>query len=321
MTQKTKYLTKVALAFSLSLLIMFLLVLPRMATAQDWDRDEAYRVENFSLSGGGSLEVETSGGHIQVEGSNGDEVRVEMYVTRRGENLLPEDTDLEDFDITIAQSGSRITASAEGSRSDDWRFWRNNNLSISFVVYTPHDMQSTLRTSGGHITVRGLNGRQEVRTSGGHLELTDLMGEVEARTSGGHIEIARFEGTMSARTSGGHISAEDADGAIDLHTSGGHIELADVGGTVEARTSGGSIEADLSSITESVDLRTSGGHITITVPGDRGYNLALRGSRVRSQLSNFSGEVERDQIDGSINGGGPQITARTSGGTVRLNFR
>ncbi|MDZ7772646.1 MAG: DUF4097 family beta strand repeat-containing protein [Balneolaceae bacterium] len=320
MTQKTRYLTKVALAFSLSLLIMFLLVLPGKATAQDWDRDEAYRVENFSLSGGGSLDVRTSGGHITVEGSDGDEIRVEMYVTQRGKHLLPEDTDLEDFDITIEQSGSRITATAEGSRND-WRFWRNNNLSISFVVYTPRDMQSTLRTSGGHITVSGLNGRQEVRTSGGHLELNDLMGEVEARTSGGHIEIARFEGTMSARTSGGHISAENANGVIDLHTSGGHIELADVGGTVEARTSGGSIEADLDSINESVDLRTSGGHITITVPGDRGYNLALRGSRVRSQLTNFSGEVERDEIDGSINGGGPQITARTSGGTVRLNFR
>lgn len=321
MNKKSIYLTKIALALSLALLFMILLVIPsRAADRANVQDDEPYRVETFSLRGGGMLDVRTSGGHITVLGSDSDNVRVEMYVRRRGKNLLPEDTDLDEFEIQIGKSGHRISASAKGERENDWRFWRSNNISISFVVYSPRQMESDLRTSGGHIEVKGLEGAQNIRTSGGHLDLGGLAGNVTARTSGGHIEIADFEGSMEARTSGGHISTDNASGTIKLRTSGGHINLARVSGTIEASTSGGSIEADITSITESVDLRTSGGHVTITVPEGVGYNLALRGSRVRTDLQNFSGEVERDEVEGTINGGGAQIAARTSGGTVRLRF-
>lgn len=69
-----------------------------------------------------------------------------------------------------------------------------------------------------------------------------------------------------------------------------------------------------------LDVRTSGGHVTVSVPGGVGYDLELRGSRVRSDLANFSGQLERDEVEGTVNGGGARLFARTSGGTVRLNF-
>lgn len=303
MTQKKNYLLTIALALCLSLIMTILLVIPMKGysatTVQD---EEPYRVERFSQPGGGMLDVRTSGGHITVRGSDTDETRVEMYVRQGGNYLTPEDTGLEDYEIDISQSADRVTASAEGERENDWRFWRNDNISISFVVYTPRAMESTLRTSGGHI------------------ELGELQGTVAARTSGGHISIDGFEGDLEARTSGGHINTRNANGTIHLRTSGGHIELARVSGTIEASTSGGSIEADITSITESVELRTSGGHVTVSVPGGVGYDLELRGSRVRSDLTNFSGQLERDEVEGTVNGGGARLFARTSGGTVRLNF-
>lgn len=321
MTQKKNYLLTIALALCLSLIMTIMLVIPTKGhsttTVQD---EEPYRVERFSQPGGGMLDVRTSGGHITVRGSDTDETRVEMYVQRGGDYLTPEDTGLEEYEIDISQSADRVTASAESERENDWRFWRNDNISISFVVYTPRAMESTLRTSGGHIEVTGLKGTQELRTSGGHLELGELQGTVAARTSGGHISIDGFEGDLEARTSGGHINTRNANGTIHLRTSGGHIELARVSGTIEASTSGGSIEADITSITESVELRTSGGHVTVSVPGGVGYDLELRGSRVRSDLSNFSGQLERDEVEGTVNGGGARLFARTSGGTVRLNF-
>jgi DUF4097 and DUF4098 domain-containing protein YvlB len=147
-----------------------------------------------------------------------------------------------------------------------------------------------------------------------------MKGTVDARTSGGHIEIRDFSGQMDARTSGGHIEAENAEGRINLRTSGGHISLRDLSGSVEASTSGGSIEADLNNIEDFVDLRTSGGHINISVPDGIALNLDLKGNRVSTKLSNFTGEVERDEVHGSINGGGPKLTARTSGGSVRISY-
>ncbi|MDR8393163.1 DUF4097 domain-containing protein [Aliifodinibius sp. S!AR15-10] len=320
MTARNIYITKVLAAFGLALLISFLMVLSATAksNATNTNIDDPYRIEEFNISTPGELEVKTSGGHITVEASETNTVRVEMYVQRNGRDLSPSDTDLDDFDIDISQSGDKVTAIAE-RRGKVWN-WGRNNISVSFVVYTPREMKTDLRTSGGHIAASGLDGDQRLSTSGGHLEMTTLKGTVDARTSGGHIEIRDFSGQMDARTSGGHIEAENAEGRINLRTSGGHISLRDLSGSVEASTSGGSIEADLNSIEDFVDLRTSGGHINISVPDGIALNLDLKGNRVSTKLSNFTGEVERDEVHGSINGGGPKLTARTSGGSVRITY-
>lgn len=318
MTARNQYKARVALAFALSLLITVLIVVT--ASAHTLTKDDPYRVEEFSISGPGKLEVQTSGGHITVEASESNRVRVEMYVRKNGRELSSSDTDLDDFEIEISKSGNTIKAYARRDNGRGWKFWNNNNLSISFVVYTPREMSTDLKTSGGHIETRGVSGNQKISTSGGHLELANLMGTVDARTSGGHIDITDFEGEMNARTSGGHIDVQNAGGSIKLRTSGGHIDLKRISGTVEASTSGGGINADIASVGQFIDLRTSGGNVNISVPAGIGLDLDLKGSRVRTELKNFSGEVERDEVEGSVNGGGPKISARTSGGTVRISF-
>lgn len=318
MKTRRSYLSNIIVAIGLSFIITLLFILPARGMSIDQSADDAYRIEEFSINTPGDLEVRTSGGHITVEASETNTVRVEMYVRRNGRELTPSDTDLEDFDIEISQSGNRITAKAE-RQGRGWN-WGRNNLSVSFVVYTPREMRTDLRTSGGHISVNGVDGDQKLSTSGGHLEMVNMKGTIDARTSGGHIEISDFAGQMDARTSGGHIEAENAQGTIKLRTSGGHISLRELAGSIEASTSGGSIEADLTSIEQYADLRTSGGHINIDVPENIGLDLELKGSRVNTNLKNFSGNVERDEISGSINGGGPKLTARTSGGSVRIRF-
>lgn len=321
MTARNNFLTKVGIAITLSLLFVFTLMSSAKTSNSNPSQDEPYQVESFELNSPGTLDVQTSGGHITVEGSSSNSVRVEMYVRKNGQNLLPEDNSLENWDINITQSGSSIEAIAKRLNKNQ-RFWNdNNNVSISFVVYTPREMSSNLKTSGGHITTRGLSGNQQVATSGGHLELTNLKGTIKARTSGGHIDISDIQGDINARTSGGHIDIRKAEGSIRIKTSGGHIELADVGGSVEASTSGGGISADLNSIGQFIDLRTSGGNININVPDNIGLDLNLRGSYISTNLKNFSGEVDRDEVKGELNGGGPMISARTSAGTVSLSFQ
>ncbi len=318
MNARDIYTNKWITAFTLSFLWFLILIVP--VSARTSDRDDPYRIEEFTLNSPGNLEVKTSGGHITVQASESNRVRVEMYVTRNGRELSPSDTDLSDFDIKISQSGNKVAAIAQRKNNRRWKFWNNDHIAISFVVYTPQEVSSDLKTSGGHIEVSGLNGNQEISTSGGHLNLSGIRGIMDARTSGGHIEVRDFEGEMSARTSGGHIDVEQAEGSINVRTSGGHINLENVSGTVEASTSGGSITADLNEVGQFVNLRTSGGNVNISVPGNTGFDLNLKGSYVSASLENFSGEVERDEVEGQLNGGGPQISARTSGGTVSVSF-
>ena len=89
---------------------------------------------------------------------------------------------------------------------------------------------------------------------------------------------------------------------------------------MEAKTSGGSIDAEIVSPEDYIDLRTSGGSITVTVPKNNGYDLDLDGNRVRADLENFKGDMDKDAMRGTMNGGGTKVSARTSGGSVSLRY-
>ncbi|HLR24457.1 MAG TPA: DUF4097 family beta strand repeat-containing protein [Fodinibius sp.] len=291
-------------SFIILLALLMTIVASVPVTAQQTFQDEdPYRTESFTLSEGGALNVQTSGGHITVKGAEGNNLRVEMYVHKNGRMLSPADTDLSEWEIEISQSGQQVKAIAKRNNSGWNLFGGSNQQSISFVIYAPRKINTELSTSGGHISIQKLVGNQQLKTSGGHLN------------------ISQVKGTVDASTSGGHINVDGSSGELMLKTSGGHITLADVGGVIEAKTSGGNISADLNTIDEHAKLKTSGGNIAITIPENTGLDLDLKGSYVNASLDNFSGTTDRNEVEGELNGGGPGLSAKTSGGVVTLSFK
>lgn len=308
---------KVQVAATMIFTFVIMLTAVKMGWAQS--SSDAYKVERFAVKDNVKISVETSGGSIDVIGKNTDEVTVEMYVRKRGDYVKANEEDLKDWDILIFESNNQVTAQAKRKKKNGWN-WGRNNPSVSFVVYTPKQSTSDVRTSGGSIEFLNLTGNQVGRTSGGSISAEGIQGDLEVRTSGGSISLREVEGSANARTSGGRIKAESITGNIDVRTSGGSISLEGINGSVDASTSGGSINAEVTSPNGFIDLRTSGGSITVAVPKGRGYDLDLDGNRVRADLDNFQGEIEKDEVKGSLNGGGVRIKARTSGGSVRLNY-
>ncbi|MEQ9264087.1 MAG: DUF4097 family beta strand repeat-containing protein [Balneolaceae bacterium] len=292
--------------------LLVMLVSATSIVAQD-----AYLTEEFGVSNNVKVEVKTSGGSIEVVGENSDEVRVEMYVRKRGKYIDPDEADLKDWEITIEKSGNTVSAIA---KREGRNRWRSDNYSISFKVYTPANAVTDLRTSGGSISLENLNGTQYAKTSGGSIKAESIGGDVELKTSGGAITINEIEGSVDANTSGGRIRAEDISGGITAKTSGGSITLAGISGNVEAKTSGGSINVEVLNPDNYIELRTSGGSISVTIPKDQGYDIDLDGNRVRADLENFRGAYEKDEIEGTLNGGGTKLTAKTSGGSVNLKY-
>lgn len=280
--------------------------------------DEPYRVERFNVAPGGELYVKTSGGSIKVEGGNGSEVKVEVFVRSsrwKGDRL--EEELRENYELSVEKSGNRVEAIAERTSKS----WTGSGISISFVVKVPTEFECDLKTSGGSISLTGITGdKEKVKTSGGSLNLSDIKGDVEAHTSGGSINVDEFSGSLYARTSGGSIKIDDARGDIDVSTSGGSIKLYGLSGSVTAHTSGGSITAELDQLEEQLSLKTSGGSVKAIVPSGLGLDLDLRGNKVNTKLSNFSGESKNNKVVGTINGGGIPVNLATSGGSVTLEF-
>lgn len=297
------------------------IILTFISSADAQNSDRAYRIETFNTIDSPSVTIVTSGGSIDVIGQHSGEVRVEMYVRRNGRYLDSSDTDLSDFDIEIDSNGNTVVAEADRRDRTGWNlFGSGRNISISFVVYAPQNSSVSGNTSGGSVSAENITNTVSLRTSGGSINLADLAGEIDARTSGGSINVDNVSGTLSARTSGGSVSANYVDGVADLRTSGGSIRLENISAKMSARTSGGSIRADFLTFVDDIDLQTSGGSITIDVENVSDFDLDLRGNRVNTELRNFTGEFERDHIEGRIGNGGPKITARTSGGSVNLDY-
>jgi len=235
---------------------------------------------------------------------------------------------LERFPIKFEQRGNDVYVTADARDDNLWRrFWNDvgKKLRIRYVCRVPEVYNVQLKTSGGSISVNDLEGRVVSRTSGGGLSFDNIAGDIEGRTSGGSIRIGEVFGDSHIHTSGGSITIDRARGSVDAHTSGGGITVMEVMGAIQAETSGGSIKAHISRQPEdSCRLTTSGGSVTITMAEDIRVDLDARtsGGSVRTDFPvTVQGKIKSSSLKASINGGGPELYLRSSGGSIILKKR
>ena len=343
--------------FFLTLMSATLFAFTSLAHTRNDDRQEPYQTKTFSGKIN-AVRAETSGGSLTIEGGTDMNAKVEMYVRPNnwnGKNNLDKaeiEERLRDYDVSITQEGSTIVAIAKRrGNNNDWK----KSLSIGFKFYTPRNVSSDLRTSGGSISLATLTGNQKFRTSGGSLSMSDIKGNINGQTSGGSIHLDRCNDNIDLQTSGGSIEAKTSSGTMRLHTSGGSIRLTDLRGTIDAQTSGGSVngsdidgdlkastsggsvrlanvsgsldastsagsvDVSITKLTGPIRLSTSAGNINVNMPLNKGISLNLSGNRIKIPLNNFSGNTEKDRVKGTLNGGGIAVNLSASSGNVYVN--
>ena len=177
-----------------------------------------------------------------------------------------------------------------------------------------------LRTSGGSLTIEDLSADVDGDTSGGSVYVRDAAGAVRVRTSGGGIEAARIHGSLDADTSGGSVRIESVTGDVKAHSSGGPIRIFDAGGRVDADTSGGGVEVVFAKGNgRGGRIESSGGGITVSIDPSVHLDIEAHAEGIRSDLPlAMHGEISRESLHGTLNGGGPPLRLETSGGSVHI---
>lgn len=298
--------------------------------------------KTYGVKSGGSLTVLSEFGAIEIQ--TAEQEKVEVVVTKESKSKLVKASQeaLEDFELAFEHEGSDVHI--RGAFKQGWEHWQKqlNRLKIHFLITVPQqyniDVNTTnggisvanltgdvrVRTSGGSLCFEGITGEVWGHTSGGSIETVNVTGDVHVRTSGGSLRLGAIQGFVSGRTSGGSIKVVDCSGGTDVRTSGGGIWLGNIGRNVTARTSGGSIQAAMATQPQSeCSLRTSGGAITCTLIPDVAVDLEVKTSGGRASTdfaveSTIQGKVPKNRLEGSINGGGPLLKLRTSGGNIHL---
>lgn len=286
------------------------------ATAQAANADVVRR--GFTVGAGGTLHLDVRGGNVRVV-TGGTGVAVEVQREARGADG---DELLRAHKIDFAQNGNDVSITSTQNRGrNSWFNW-NEGLRVQWNIRVPANYNVDLRTAGGNIDVTDLSGKLDAKTSGGNIDLARIRGPVAVNTSGGSITIETASENVVARTSGGSIEITDVQGTIDANTSGGSIELLRVANTVNAHTSGGSVTASfIRQPTGDSSLTTSGGDIDVKLAPSIRATLDARasGGSVDSDVAvTVTGRQQKGSLTGSINGGGPALKLRSSGGSVSL---
>lgn len=316
---------------SVSAIILFLSVsLPATAVERNVEK-------SFNVKRGGTLHLNSDLGSVDIKSHARDTVQVKVdLVAHTSSDSRAEDI-FENFKLSFNNTDKDVTI--VGDIAEKW-FWRNNRLSVHFDITVPEQYNLEVKTGGGRIIVDDIKGQVEVKTSGGSIRLGNIDGELDARTSGGYISVedvtgnsyvktsgggirvGKVKGNLEATTSGGGIDVDGVDGDLIAHTSGGHLKLLNVSGGLVGDTSGGPIVAELTKqVTDRVELRTSGGGIQLSVPADFKADLdaSTSGGHVYTDIPvTVHGHLSKSSINGKINGGGPEVRLRSSGGGIRI---
>ncbi|MBI2517051.1 MAG: DUF4097 family beta strand repeat protein [Opitutae bacterium] len=305
--------------------------------------------KTFTVQPGGNLKALTQGGDIVVQTADINEVRITARETIRAGTEQEADDMLKKLTLTLEQHGNDVTAEAKyAERPFGFHFGSWPPVQVDFTVTLPKrfnaDLETSpadkqgrvsaglikasinldLHTSGGDITVGDLNGNVRARTSGGDLKFARIDGELDGGTSGGNITLR--EGTARAKlsSSGGDIEVERAGGPTEVTTSGGNIRLDSVENLVSAHTAGGDVIATITGpIKQDTVIGTSGGEVEVHVVKSAAFNLDASTSGGDVDASGLTltidrGGVGKSRLVGSVNGGGPRLKLRSSGGDIKL---
>jgi DUF4097 and DUF4098 domain-containing protein YvlB len=300
----------------------------------------------FQVQPGGRLILDVDFGAIQVIGQDAQELSVDVWRRVRESSKAKEEDYFRSHPVLFSQQGTdivvRVEVPSQVFSSRGWSWWGRSTREARYVIRLPKEYSIDLKTRGGGIQITDLNGKMDAETHGGSIELTRTQGQIYVQTSGGRITANEVQGNLNLRTSGGSIQVRSGEGILEGRTSGGAIDVEKFAGSVDVRTSGGSIRLDsltssqvrattsggsirgdfLELPTDGTDLRTAGGSIRLKLPSSAAFELdaTTSGGSCSTEFPIIiHGKPSKSKLSGSVQGGGPSVVLKTSGGSISVD--
>jgi Putative adhesin len=325
--------------------IFFLAILATVYSvsfAQTPSSKDLYLTKSFSDADFKKIDAETTHGDIAVSVVPTADTRIEVYVrsSNSNEELSKEEIKkrLDEYytlDVSLAADVVRAVA----HRKMDFTNGKSS-LRISFRIYATKSKSSVLKTDHGNIELSGMAGSQKLTTDHGDISAEFTIGKLIAVTDHGNIRVKESNDDIDIRTDHGDLVLNDVKGKIHAVTDHGNIDGHMIEGTlyastdhgdlnfgnltcsVETSTDHGNITLSFEKISGDITANNSNGDISVKLPKGNGIDLDLRARDVDVvTLENFSGTRKKDEIKGTMNGGGAKVNAKTDKGQISLTFR
>jgi len=247
------------------------------------------------------------GGDIDVMGWDRDTASVTTEITGR---------DSAQVNVDVARTASGISISTPSQH-------RNIKASVKIKVSVPKRYNVEIKTVGGDVSLRELEGEFSGETMGGDIVLSGLSGEADIGTMGGDISVRESQLDGSVKTMGGDVELDTVEGNLNASTMGGDVIQRNVRGRsgsggepVRVRSHGGNVAVDTAPL--GADVHTMGGDITVQSADQflkaktMGGDITIKRATGEADIHTMGGDIEVDSFDG-------EIKAMTMGGDVSVN--
>lgn len=268
---------------------------------------------SYPLAAGGSVQLESFNGSVEITGWDKDLVEID------GTKYASNEIRMKEMKVDISDSPNNVTIRTVRPMN------HFGNAGVKFMLHVPKRADlPNITTSNGHVTIDGIEGHTHVHTSNGGIHATGLKGSLDAQTSNGAVELTDVTGDTTVRTSNGSVRAEVRKGNFDAHTSNGSItaRLREADSKpVRLESSNGHIDLTMDEARE-VHANTSNSSITVRMPSSIAANIDARTSNAPItsdfDVNVHGGSISKHHLEGSIGTGGPTLDLGTSNGSIKL---
>jgi len=252
----------------------------------------------------GALSISSNSGEVTATSIKADAEDIELTSSFGAVTLK----NASGNDIKLSSKSGKVTLNEVRATGDvttqtefgDTEFENGSANSLSIV------------SKSGKSSLSKLNVTKQIKVNSdfGEIELEQAVGgSYDLHTNSGSVTVDGAKGSLKATTDFGGIKIENAQSVtLDLVTKSGSVEFnGSLGeGPHKVVSEFGEINLILPSNSAlTVDLKTGFGNIKSDLP-------------ITITLTESSNPRERDQIVGSINGGGAQLTVQTSSGNITI---
>lgn len=271
---------------------------------------------------GGTLHVEMIRGTLEIVPGDQGDATLEIHSTAE------HDTGFSARSVKLTREGNVVTLRQAANEPATWRY----------RVTVPKKFNLELKNIQGRIAVTNFEGNVKALTTSRSIHLGHIKGDVTAESAAGAIDVRGATGTARLKSAGGKLTLGEAGGEAVMETAGGSVKIGIARGplrmttaggsisigaafnTVFATTQGGSITAALHSQPQADSLfSTAGGSVEIKLPPKLAFNLEATSQhgQVETDLPiQWQGDENARVRTGKLNGGGPVLAARTTGGRI-----
>jgi hypothetical protein len=235
-------------------------------------REEATETvtRSFPLSPGGTLDIATTNGRIEVVAGTGSTVEVKATkvakaATKEGAaELLKKLQIKEDVSADLVKLRAERDGGGNGPSLHSW----GTSAEVRYLVTVPANTKLLLATTNGQIEVDGVKNTAHLQTVNGTIKARGLSGEVKASTVNGGVDLtlASVTADVNVETTNGGVTVRlpaDAKAVLLGRTTNGGLNV-DGLQVEEVERSRRRLEAKLNGGGSRVEAETTNGGITFT---------------------------------------------------------